>query len=163
MEELIKDTEVVENLDFNNDIGLDIQDAVIEESLCQEMNDDEVQKGCFIQTIEPELEEFILGCEEGDVYNVNSKEMDNKMTKSYQELESYFNNIKCKRVVGVYAKVNKEGYITELLSDIFTNKLEGSVKIDEGEGDRFVYPEGNYFNESLVDDNGNYRYKLTNN
>ena len=59
----------------------------------------------------------------------------------------------------VYAKVNNEGFITELESDLFLKDTTGWTFIDEGEGDRYVYPQTLYFSESLVDENGNYRFK----
>jgi hypothetical protein len=72
-----------------------------------------------------------------------------------------FDDLRCERRVSVYAKINKDGYITALASDIFLKNFEGWTKIDEGDGDRFVHPQVSYFEDDLVDNNGKFKYKLT--
>lgn len=142
-----------------------------------EMYDEEInepQDALFDELSEDnELEEIILGGEELEQthvinlepeiesLNATHKETGEKtQTKTYQEFEEHFNSITCDRVVGVYVKTNSEGYITEVVSDMFKKDLEGYIKIDEGDGDRFVYAESCYFDEPLQDRKGNYRYKL---
>lgn len=69
-----------------------------------------------------------------------------------------FDNIKFNRKVGVYVKVNSQGFITDIGSDIFIKDLEGWQKIDEGEGDKYVFAQTQYFG-TLVDEKGNYKFK----
>jgi len=61
--------------------------------------------------------------------------------------------------VGVYIKVNEQGFIVDINSDIFIENFDGWIKIDEGEGDRFVHAQTCYFENSLIDETGNYRYR----
>lgn len=75
------------------------------------------------------------------------------------KLVSEFDDIKCNDKVGVYIKVNDAGFITDVNSDLFLNNLDGWIKIDEGEGDRFVHAQSSYFASPLVDEFGNYLLK----
>ena len=79
-----------------------------------------------------------------------------------QHAKAYFDSIKCERKVSVYAKVNREGYITNLASDIFLKNFEGWIKIDEGDGDEYVHPQTSFFEDGLSDECGNYKHKLPN-
>ena len=117
------------------------------------------------KAIQEELEEIILGeeiCEDLDENKIESLNKNDLSNKSEEELVAYYNNIKCDRVVGVYVKVNANGYITDVTNDMFTKNLDGFVKIDEGDGDKFVHAETSYFEDSIIDEFGNYRYKLPN-
>lgn len=69
-----------------------------------------------------------------------------------------FDHIKFNRKVGVYIKVNDLGYIIDVGSDVFIKDLEGWQKIDEGEGDKYVFAQTQYFG-TLVDEKGNYKFK----
>lgn len=69
-----------------------------------------------------------------------------------------FDHIKFNRKVGVYVKVNSQGFITDVGSDVFIENLEGWQKIDEGEGDKYVFAQTQYFG-TLVDEKGNYKFK----
>lgn len=80
--------------------------------------------------------------------------------KSIEELESFYNTLRCDRRVGVYVKTNAQGYIIDVKSDIFEKNLEGYIKIDEGDGDRYIHAQTCYFEEPLSDESGHYRYKL---
>lgn len=75
------------------------------------------------------------------------------------KLVSEFDDIKCDDKVGVYIKVNDAGFITDVSSDLFLDNLDGWIKIDEGEGDRFVHAQSSYFDSPLVDEFGNYLLK----
>lgn len=62
--------------------------------------------------------------------------------------------------IKVYVKVNENNEITEVASSIFIKDISGWIKIDEGNGDRYAHAQSQYFKDHLVDDNGNYKYKL---
>ena len=62
--------------------------------------------------------------------------------------------------ISVYVKVNQEGFITEINSDVFLKDLNGYIKIDEGYGDRYAHAQSQYFDKPLVDEEGNYSIKL---
>lgn len=63
-------------------------------------------------------------------------------------------------LIGVYIKTNSDGFVTEILSDIFINNFGGWKKIDEGYGDKFAHAQTQYFDKPLKDSNGNYQIKL---
>lgn len=71
-----------------------------------------------------------------------------------------FEDVVFNRKFKVFAKVNNEGFIIDIDSDIFLKDTNGWIQIDEGVGDKFVYPQTMYFNEPLIDDDGNYRFKV---
>ena len=121
---------------------------------------------------EGDLQEIILGYDEEfeDTYeqidDVVQHEFDKPQGypklrgKTVEELENFYNSIGYERKVGVYVKTNAQGYIIDVKSDIFEKNLDGYVKIDEGDGDRYVHAQTCYFEEPLSDESGNYRYKL---
>ena len=124
-----------------------------------------------------DVEEIVLGCGESDLPFVDDEELivqiaeqvDEELNLSpisditdkskLEKAKDHFNRFRCDRNVAVYAKVNKDGFITELASDIFLKDLEGWTKIDEGDGDRYVHPQTSYFEDDLTDEGGNYQYK----
>lgn len=133
------------------------------------------EQSAFELTAQDELIEMELGCEESfenETEEVGKDEIITKQEesclqgysklkgKTIEELEEYYNSIRCDNLVGVYVKTNAQGYITEVKSDFFDKNLEGYIKIDEGEGDRYVYAQSCYFEEPLCDSNGEFRYKL---
>lgn len=61
--------------------------------------------------------------------------------------------------IGVYVKVNEDGFITEVNSDIFIADFTGWQKIDEGYGDKFAHAQSQYFEDPLIDENGQYQIK----
>lgn len=63
----------------------------------------------------------------------------------------------------VYVKVNDDGYITEVGSNVFIKNYDGWVLIDKNVmGDRGAHAQSQYFEKPLVDDFGNYNYKFEN-
>lgn len=64
--------------------------------------------------------------------------------------------------IKVYIKTDSAGNITDVNSNIFISNLTSWIEIDEGAGDKYAHAQGNYFEKSLTDDNGIYRYKYSN-
>ena len=62
--------------------------------------------------------------------------------------------------IKVYAKINEHNIITDINSYIFLNNVEGYIQIDEGSGDKYAHAQGNYLEQSLVDESGRYNYKF---
>lgn len=62
----------------------------------------------------------------------------------------------------VYAKVNSEGYVTDLNSSAFLPDTVGWTEIDSGCGDKYHHAQNNYFPGSIYTETGVYRYKLVN-
>ena len=62
--------------------------------------------------------------------------------------------------IKVYVKVNSNNEIIAINSEIFINDLTEWTYIDEGYGDKFAHAQSQYFDKPLIDENGNYRYKL---
>ena len=60
----------------------------------------------------------------------------------------------------VYVKPNENGYITTINSSDFLTDTTGWVEIDSGNGDKYHYDQGNYFQLPIITDIGAYRYKL---
>lgn len=77
-----------------------------------------------------------------------------------KDYRGQFDHVLCGRKTGVYVKLNSAGFVTEVGSDIFIDNLDGWTKIDEGEGDRFVHAQTQYFDTPIVDELGHYKYKL---
>lgn len=71
-----------------------------------------------------------------------------------------FGDIVFNRKVKVFAKVNNEGFITDIESDVFLKDTTGWTLIGEGSGDNYTYPQTLYFGESIIDDAGNYKFKI---
>lgn len=62
--------------------------------------------------------------------------------------------------IKVYVKVNADGYITEINSEIFIKDFTGWIEIDKGYGDKFSHAQSQYFDKPLVNDDGSFNYKL---
>jgi len=60
----------------------------------------------------------------------------------------------------VYVKTDANGRVTAINSDAFIFDFDGWVQIDEGRGDRYHHAQGNYFDESIITEQGVFRYKL---
>ena len=67
------------------------------------------------------------------------------------------------RPIGVYVKVDGDGFVTDVSSDIFITNFEGWQKIDEGYGDRFAHAQSQYFEKKLFDENGRPLVRLSDN
>lgn len=65
--------------------------------------------------------------------------------------------------IKLYVKVDSNNVITQVDSSIFLFEIEGWIKIDEGQGDKYSHAQGNYFDKGLIDFNGKYNYKLVDN
>ena len=64
--------------------------------------------------------------------------------------------------IKVYVKVNADGYITEINSEIFIKDFTDWIEIDSGYGDKYAHAQSQYFNKPLINDDGNYNYKYFN-
>lgn len=60
----------------------------------------------------------------------------------------------------VYARTDSVGFITAVVSSAFLTDTTGWVEIDRGCGDRYALARANYFQDTLMTDDGAYRYKL---
>ncbi|MDD3192893.1 MAG: hypothetical protein PHE47_03445 [Oscillospiraceae bacterium] len=63
-------------------------------------------------------------------------------------------------MTNVYVKTDEAGRILAANSGVFLSDPAGWVQIDEGDGDRYVHAQGNYFALPLVGDNGCHNYVL---
>lgn len=61
----------------------------------------------------------------------------------------------------VYVKVNQNGDIIAVNSDIFINKndLPNWIQIDEGTGDKYSLAQSHYFDKPIQNDDGTYNFK----
>lgn len=62
--------------------------------------------------------------------------------------------------IKVYVKVDSNNVVIQVDSSIFLFDIEGWIKIDEGQGDKFSHAQGNYLDKPLMDMQGKYNYKL---
>ena len=60
----------------------------------------------------------------------------------------------------VYVKTDEIGRIISVNSDAFLPDTDGWTQIDEGDGDKFMHAQGNYFPLSIITIEGVYRYIL---
>ena len=60
----------------------------------------------------------------------------------------------------IFVLTDRLSRVTEINSDVFLPDATGWVKIDEGDGDRYMHAQGNYLPKPLMDEQGRYRYKL---
>ena len=58
----------------------------------------------------------------------------------------------------VLIKTNEKDEITEIGSTIFIQDTNGYTEIDQGSGDRYVHAQGNYLSNSIIDEEGSFRY-----
>ena len=60
----------------------------------------------------------------------------------------------------VYVKVNADGYIIEVGSNVFIRDYIGWILIDKNvKGDRGAHAQTQYFDKPLMNDDGTYNYK----
>ena len=64
--------------------------------------------------------------------------------------------------IGVYIRIDQDNNIIEINSDIFIEDLSGWIKIDEGFGDKYAHAQSQYFDESLINEDGQYTYMYSN-
>ena len=83
-------------------------------------------------------------------------------TEQKAESENTGEETPAEKPIGVYARVNTDGFITEINSDIFIDNFDGWVKIDEGFGDRFAHAQSQYFAEPIKNENGEYNHRVSN-
>ena len=60
----------------------------------------------------------------------------------------------------VYAKVNEQSHITDILSSAFLPDPTGWTAVDEGIGDKYHHAQSQYLSKSLYTDDGLCQYKL---
>lgn len=60
----------------------------------------------------------------------------------------------------VYVKTDDNGNIIAVNSNIFQHDLDGWTKIDEGEGEKYLHAQGNYFPKDIRTELGVFRYKF---
>ena len=62
--------------------------------------------------------------------------------------------------IKVYAKVNNQGYITQVESSIFLKDTTGFIEIGQGFGDKYAHAQSQYFDKPLINDKGIYQYHI---
>ena len=123
----------METVDFNNMSDVEINNEVETES--------------YVNGIKVEDEDII---EEIDA-EVESSEDDETVVEDMSKAIFVENNHGTKvldeslKPIGVYAKYDQNGNITEVNSDIFIRDFTGWTKIDEGYGDRYAHAQSQYF------------------
>ena len=60
----------------------------------------------------------------------------------------------------VYVKTDDASRITSVNSSAFLTNTDGWTEIDSGYGDKHHHAQGNYFDKSIMDERGIWRYKL---
>lgn len=107
------------------------------------------------------MEENILDLNKEIIVQGQGNEENREQTnKQNNEKKIKYGDVLCNRKTKVYVKLNSAGYVTNVQSDIFLTDATGWTKIDEGEGDRFVFAQTQYFDNPLIDENGNYQIKI---
>ena len=140
----------METVDFDNMSDVEISNEA-----------DEVETESYVNGIKVEDEDMV---EEIDT-EVESFEDDETIVEDMSKAIFVENNDGTKifddglKKIGVYAKYDENGNITEVNSDIFIRDFTGWTKIDEGYGDRYAHAQSQYFDEPLIDENGNYIHK----
>ena len=115
---------------------------------------DEMQNKEDLQEVDSE------NSSENNQSEITSKKDDIEIVVEGNSAPSKFDNIFIHRISKVYVLVNSEGFITNVCSNLTGNYLEGWTLYDEGEGEKYDYPQNCYFELPLIDENGNYRYKF---
>lgn len=63
----------------------------------------------------------------------------------------------------VWVKINPDGYITEVNSNVFIRDYDGWIKIAEHiMGDKGAHAQSQYFDNPLVNEDGSFNYKFVN-
>lgn len=66
------------------------------------------------------------------------------------------------RNVEVYIKINDKDEIIDIASSIFIDKDDSYIKIDEGDGDKYVHAQNLYLEKPIVNNNGEYNFVYKN-
>ena len=64
--------------------------------------------------------------------------------------------------IKVYVKVNNQGYITQVESSIFLKDTTGFIEIGQGFGDKYAHAQSQYFDKTLINEDGMYSFKYIN-
>lgn len=60
----------------------------------------------------------------------------------------------------VYVKLNDQNKIAGINSSAFLKDVTGWTAIDRGYGDKYRHAQNHYFNKTIIDDRGVYRYEF---
>lgn len=61
--------------------------------------------------------------------------------------------------IKVYVKINANNEIIDVGSSIFIKDLTGWMEIDSGFGDKYAHAQSQYFDKTLMNEDGTYNYK----
>lgn len=64
--------------------------------------------------------------------------------------------------VKVYIKINESNEIIDIGSSDFIRDYTGWIYIDEGVGDKYRHAQGNYLENPIINEDGQYVYKYEN-
>ena len=126
----------METVDFDNMSDVNISEET-----------DEVETESYVNGIKVEDENLIEETES----EVQDFEDDDAVVEDISKAVFVENNHGTKvldeslKPIGVYAKYDQNGNITEVNSDIFIRDFTGWTKIDEGYGDRYAHAQSQYF------------------
>lgn len=80
-------------------------------------------------------------------------------------MEEYIDNLTdevLEEPIKVYIKVNANNEIVNVGSSVFIKDLTGWIEIDEGFGDKYSHAQSQYFDKSLMNEDGTYNYTYEN-
>lgn len=80
-------------------------------------------------------------------------------------MEEYIDNLIDEVVedpIKVYIKINSNNEIVKVGSSAFIKDLTDWIEIDEGFGDRYSHAQSQYFDKSLINEDGTYNYTYEN-
>lgn len=130
---------------------------MIEEVLIDDEKNVESQENTEYAEIEELIDELVKDATDEIVVPENKK---TEEVVTFKKENIKFHDVLFNRKTKVFVKLNADGYITQIDSDVFLKDTTGWIEYDEGEGDRYVHAQTIYFEDSLVDEDGNYRYKV---
>ena len=126
----------METVDFDNMSDVKINEETDEVETESYVNGIKVEDENLIEETESEVQDF----EDDDaVVEDISKAVFVENNHGTKDLDESL------KPIGVYAKYDENGNITEVNSDIFIRDLTGWTKIDEGYGDKFAHAQSLYF------------------
>ena len=114
------------------------------------------------------IEEILVDSNE-EIFNaeIESQQAEGKMQLEECVVEEHacnnnvkFGNVLFNKRTKVFAKINSQGYVINVQSDVVLEDTTGWILIDEGVGDRFVFAHTEYFGRPLTDEFGNYQIKF---
>lgn len=62
--------------------------------------------------------------------------------------------------IKVYVRIDNNNVVIQVDSSIFLFEVEGWIKVDEGQVDKYSHAQGNYLDKPLMDIQGKYNYQL---